>query len=325
MTASGVQDTIPGPEHSLEELILDTVRLYVAPEVSACEITSVPIEAGLSGAAVLRHRVTFQSPRGGPSAVSLITKNATLIERRVLALLQAQGQPCVPFSHSVNLTDDTAALVCMQDLGSHHRPTSLESIEPELVRQEAEGLALIHQANAGKVHELAWLPRVDRQYVHARISQYWEPAWERALARPAFRQEFGRSIAAVEAVAAGVADEIQHLAEDREQLSLLHGDINPSNVLIADERPWLIDWQAACYGPFYLDLPHHLHTVALAEEYRRARVALGAEISYADFAAGFRAAAHFIGLRCIWWTLDLWQEDPTQAHWIRYYLDLITR
>jgi hypothetical protein len=42
------------------------------------------------------------------------------------------------------------------------------------------------------------------------------------------------------------------------------------------------------------------------------------------FAAGFRSAAHYIGLRSIWWTLNLWQEDPTAARWVRHYLNLIT-
>lgn len=128
----------------------------------------------------------------------------------------------------------------------------------------------------------------------------------------------------VESVAAHVADEIERLSADDRALSFIHGDINPSNVLIADGEPKFIDWQSACYGPFYLDLPHHLSIPALAEEYRLARASLGDSILSEEFAAGFRAAAHYIGLRYIWWTLDLWREDPSQSEWVRYYLALIT-
>ena len=140
-----------------------------------------------------------------------------------------------------------------------------------------------------------------------------------------FGREFGGSIAIVEAAAASVADEIAALTEHQENMTLIHGDINPSNVLIADGKPRFIDWQAACLGPFYLDLPHHLCTRALAGEYRRVREELGDVIGPDVFAAGYRAASHYIGLRYIWWTLGLWSQDPTQSHWIRYYLELIGR
>jgi aminoglycoside phosphotransferase (APT) family kinase protein len=282
------------------------------------------MEPGMSGATVARHHVTFDSPGSGSGAVSLVTKQATLLERRVLALLQAQGQPGVPFCHTADLENDTPALVCMQDVGTRHRPTSLEPIAPELVRAEANVLAHVHHANAGPSQPPDWLPRVDRQYVHAHLSEFWEPAWTRAMADIAFRREFGTSIAAVESAARRVADEIEQLADDRRQLSLLHGDLNPSNVLIAGGSPWLIDWQAACYGPFYLDLPQHFHSLALAEEYRRARAELGHNFPEVRFATGFRSAAHYIGLRSIWWTLALWQEDPMEARWVWHYLNLIT-
>lgn len=319
MDSAGVRHDL-----SLEDLILETLRMHVSTDARACEIVSTPVEAGMSGAEILRHRVTFGLPNGGKRTVSLITKNATLVERRVLALLQAQRQPAIPFSYSPNLTDDRLARVCMEDLGSQHRPTSLEPIPPELIRKEAHALARIHHANSARSDQCTWLPRVDRHYVCHQLSRNWEPAWHRAVADNAFRREFGSYITAVEAVAAQVADTMERLSENQRTLSLIHGDINPSNVLITDGEPRFIDWQAACYGTFYLDLPHHFSTPAIVEEYRSARAALGDMISRDDFAAGFRAAAHYIGLRYIWWTLDLWQADSTQSHWVRYYLALIT-
>lgn len=119
--------------------------------------------------------------------------------------------------------------------------------------------------------------------------------------------------------------EIERLVDDARELSVIHGDINPSNVLITGRMPRFIDWQAARYGPFYLDLPHHLNTPAKAAEYRRFRTMLGTEIQPGQFTAGYKAAARYTGLRYIWWTLDLWQQDSSDALWVRCYLDLITR
>jgi Phosphotransferase enzyme family len=287
-------------------------------------MVSVAVEAGLSGAEVLRHHVVFDSPTTGKRTVSLITKNTTLIERRVLALLQDQHQTAIPFNYSVNLMDTGLAPVCLEDLGSERRPTSLETIPPELLRKEARALAHIHHANSAPVDRLAWLPRIDRHYVRDKISRFWEPAWQRAVEDREFRQEFGNCISTVEDTAVNVADEIARVSENEETLSLIHGDINPSNVLITNGGPRFIDWQTACIGPFYLDLPHHLSTPALAGGYLSARASLGVTIAPTDFSIGFRAAAHYIGLRYIWWTLELWQGDRSQSRWVEYYLDLIT-
>ncbi|MDQ2744863.1 MAG: aminoglycoside phosphotransferase family protein [Chloroflexota bacterium] len=227
-----------------------------------------------------------------------MTKEAELVERRVLALLTAQGQPNVPFSHSADLTTDSPALVCLQDLGDVHLPTVLDSITLEAIRREAHGLALIHHANRGRADDLAWLPRADRAYIAGAIMEtYGQPAWSQALADPAFERQFAPYIAAVEDAAARIADEMDALDHNDAARTLIHGDINPSNVLLHAGMPYFIDWQAARYGSFYLDLPHQLHTRDLAESYRAARAALGDEIPADEFGACLRVAAQYIGLR----------------------------
>lgn len=306
-------------------LIAETLRRHVHPAATPVHISAEPIEGGMSGAAVQRNHVECEIEGECGQPVSLITKRTTLVERRVLAWLQEQRQASVPFNYSPNLADDVLDLTCMEDLGSEHRPTSLDPIPVRLIAAEARSLAQIHHANLGRVDELSWLPRVDRRYALDHLDTFWAPAWRRAVESESFRAEFGDRIAAVEAAAAGVAGEIEELIAQQGNLTLIHGDINPSNVLIADGEPHFIDWQAACLGPFYLDLPHHLFTPAMAEEYRRARETLGDTIDPDEFAAGYRAASHYIGLRYIWWTLELWREDPTQSPWVWYYLDLIAQ
>ncbi|HZU12410.1 MAG TPA: aminoglycoside phosphotransferase family protein [Chloroflexota bacterium] len=307
---------------TLPRLIDETLRRHVIGDAQVVAISSEPIEPGLSGATVARHSVTFDS-QGVRRTVSLVTKEASLIERRILALLQEQGQPGIPFNHSLTLTEAVAPL-CLEDLGDVRRPTSLDPISPELIRREASALAGIHHDNASIDPKEFSLPRVDSRYVREHLARLWEPAWQRAVDNVAFRGEFGDAIDAVEAATRQIPDAVEDLAADGRDLTLLHGDLNPGNVLISGGSPYFVDWQAACYGPFYLDLPHHLHTLTAATAYLHARERLGDRIDPQDFAAKFRMAAHYIGLRYIWWTLDLWAEDPADARWVRHYLDLIT-
>lgn len=38
---------------------------------------------------------------------------------------------------------------------------------------------------------------------------------------------------------------------------------------------------------------------------------------------GYRVAARYIGLRYMWWTLELWCEDHSETDWVWFYLRLI--
>lgn len=308
-------------EGSLAEIIEETVQRHVTANGRVTDIVSTPVGGGLSGTPVRRHTVTVEARRRDLT-VSLITKHATGIERRVLDLLQAQKHSCIPYNHAIDRTD-ADALLCMEDLGDRTHPTSLDPIPPGLIQREADALAAIHHVNTGRPGDYSWLPHAGDEYLSAQLATIWEPAWERALEDAAFRHEFADAIDTVEAAAARAPAEIDRLWGDERCLSLLHGDINPSNVLLADGNPHFIDWQAACYGPCYLDLPHHLPTLRVAESYRLARAARGDTIAPDDFAVGFRAAAHYIGLRYLWWTLDLWLEDHSEDRWVRHYFSLV--
>ena len=95
-------------------------------------------------------------------------------------------------------------------------------------------------------------------------------------------------------------------------------------LLVQNGKPYFIDWQAAAWGTLYLDLPHHHCTLAQAEWYRLALAARGYAIRPDVFAARYRVAARYIGLRYIWWTLDYWLSDPTQTAWVQHYVGLVT-
>ncbi|WP_043237074.1 phosphotransferase family protein [Streptomyces violaceusniger] len=51
--------------------------------------------------------------------------------------------------------------------------------------------------------------------------------------------------------------------------TLVHGDINPHNVLLSAGRAWLVDWAAACRGPAWADVAEA--AIRLMEEEHTAR------------------------------------------------------
>jgi thiamine kinase-like enzyme len=232
----------------------------------------------------------------------------------------------VPFAHTLDLTSDTPALLCQQDVGDTCRPTSLDPITDDELRREAEGLAAIHAANLGHSGALGWLPRTDRAYFRDFVlNRCWRPYWKKALENRSFVEQFRRRIAAVEQAAESMVEEMAALAGEAYPLTLVHTDINPSNLLVHHGRPYIIDWQVPHYGTPYLDLPHHFCTLRQAEFYRRALADRGIRIAAADFAERYRAARRCIGFRYLWWTLEEWQPEPPRIAWVTHYLNLILR
>jgi aminoglycoside phosphotransferase (APT) family kinase protein len=312
------------PDTPALDLLLPTLQRFVAADAQLRDVHSVALGGGMSGAAVWRHSVRYASA-AGVSSISLITKHADRHEWRVIEHLQSQQQPNIPFAHTIDATDSQRLQICMQDLGDLNRPTSLDPIsETELVR-EASGLAAIHMANMQQNRQLDWLPTMSASYVQDMLfERAWRPAWETAVADARFAATFRDAIPRVEAAAATIVEDMRALLHEPAAQTLIHADLNPSNVLVSDGKPYFIDWQTAMRGPFYIDLPHHHCTLAQAEHYRQALAALGMAISRQDFAERYRVAARYIGFRYMWWTLEYWLEDQTQTRWVQHYIGLVT-
>jgi phosphotransferase family enzyme len=306
------------------DLLPATVARYIGPAARVVAVRELPISAGASGAAVRRYELTLAGVPPAQATLRLVTKEAGLIERHALAHLHAQGAPGVPFSHALDGHTAAPALVAMQDVGDIHRPDSLSPIPDALLGREAATLAAIHAANWGRGADVPWLPRADRAYYARMIEEVaWRPHWEQAVADPAFRAAFAAELPRVEAAAAHIVDEMAALAAEGDALTLVHTDINPSNVLWHAGTVYVVDWQAAHYGPAYLDVPHHFPTPALAEHYRAALAAQGIAILPAAFHARWRTAARYTALRYMWWTFDAWRADAADAVWVRHYCAML--
>jgi fructosamine-3-kinase len=312
------------PDESVLDLLSGTLQRFVAADAHIVHLNSVPLRGGMSGSAVWRHTIQYTTGVGA-ATIQLITKDADRQEWRVLQHLQSQQQPNIPFAHTIDTAHHERLLICLQDVGDHNRPTSLDPISETELAREATGLAAIHTANFQQHTRLDWLPSMSPTYVQDMLfTRAWRPAWETAVAHARFATTFRDAIPRVEAAAATIVDDMRALLREPASQTLIHADLNPSNVLVYNGYPYFIDWQTAMRGPFYIDLPHHHCTLTQAEHYRQALAAQGHDIARQDFAERYRVAARYIGFRYMWWTLDYWREDPTQTPWVQHYLNLVT-
>jgi aminoglycoside phosphotransferase (APT) family kinase protein len=312
-------------EADIGPLLEATLRYMVHADATLLDASSQTITRGVSGAEVRRHSVGVRVPDGPDTVISLITKMSDRIERSTLAHLNAQGQPAVPLSHARAVDLDGPDWICLQDLGDDGRPDVLSPLPEETLVSEVAGLASIHAVNAAGVEELTWLPRADREYARSMIDDvFWRPHWESVVTQNDFHEEFGTWLPRVEAAAAKVVDEVAALDADPGDRTLVHTDINPGNVLVHDRKAFFIDWNDAHRGSFYLDLPHHLCTLELAERYREVVERFGVAINPSDFEERYRIAARYTALRYMWWTFEAWRDDRDVAgEWILHYFGML--
>jgi hypothetical protein len=307
---------------AVTSLVGTTISQFISPVTAITGIEALPIDEGVSGAPINRVGVSYTKD-GALAYAQLILKHCSEIERRVLARLQGPPRH-VPFAVWSAYDENGGSLVCLQDLGERQRPDSLSAIDPELQRREAQALADIHVSNLN-APDLEWLPWADQTYYSWAIEQqFFRGAWKKATAIRAFVDRFGHYVDAVEDTAMHIVDAMVSLSADSRWTTLVHTDINPSNVLVLADEPFIIDWDTARRGPLFLDLPHHLSTREQAEDYRLALEQRGVTIDPAEFGTLYRTAARYTGLRYIWWTLESWHTDHTMDVWVEHYLRMIT-
>jgi hypothetical protein len=287
-----------------EQLLEQTIRRYVRPGARVVGFDARPMrenERGYSGAQMERYVGAYRTPEGEAETITLITKEAPLLERRVLDLLTSQSQ-CVPFSHTLDLATDRPMLVCQQDLGTD---SSQWPPSTELDRQAAHCLARIHYTNLGRATELAWLPRADRAYVERLILADYREQLPRAMERPEFMAEYGDVARQMEEAVGPLLAAMDSVWAEGDSLTLIHADMMDNHVLVHAGRPYLIDWGQARYGSFYLDLPNYF-TPDSVLSYRDALAELGLDIPKDEFMRRYREAGRYPGFKYIGFLLHLW-------------------
>jgi aminoglycoside phosphotransferase (APT) family kinase protein len=300
-------------DHDELQAILRADEAWYGSSGAGTAVTVDTVTPGASGASI--RRVTMGHH-------SFILKQSTRWERRALDWLAPTG--AVPRMMSLKDVDDAEPFLVLEDLGGEHRPTSFDPLPDGWREQEAAALATIHLRGTPPGDDV---PLVDEAYLEWTIEeQFFRPAWSRSMHLEAFRDRFGRDIPGIEQAAATIIDEVMTLVDEPALRTLVHLDINPSNVMVKDGAPRIIDWGSSRVGPLVLDLPHHFETRELAEIYRRALGMQGRGLESAAFDRWYAIAARYTGLRYVWWTLDWFAAEPDDAaRWVSHYLELVLR
>jgi len=288
---------------------------------------------GYSGAMLRYYDVTY-TLRGNVERMAIVTKEASLVERRTLAWLNEHGL-AVPFSYIADLTTDESVSVCMAYAGD-------SAPAQGSVQKVAHALAVIHHAALEHGSDLTWLPPADNTFLTERIVDIcWRRPWRHLSTgegyanwygqfQPAiepdvaFNEAFGAIYPLLEKRAKRFADDMAALWAAGDSLTLVHCDFHDSNVRWQAGRPRLLDWEQAQYGSLYIDLPNYFSRQE-ALLYRNALADLGHTIPRDKFLAGYDAACPYPGFKYFGIGLWNWRHgDLAQRHKnVQYWIDMV--
>ncbi|MEK8129980.1 phosphotransferase [Paenibacillus filicis] len=302
------------------ELIQNTLRKFINPNAEVLSVENQPIHMGLQAVDLNRHHVQFKTD-GAARSLSLISKRATSIERRVLSRLYSQ-KANVPFSLSHAPDEEERSLLCIQDVDFQTDYTNLNM--NALQKKEPKVLAHIHISNYGQRKELSWLPAADGLHIEKMVNERWLPQWETAKRQEPFLEVFGEYLSSVEAVAATISEDMKMVIHDEQSQTLIHNDLNPGNVLVQHNTDvFFIDWEETRYGSLFLDVPLRCRTQQQIEEYREVLADANIEISSHRFEQLYQIASRYLGLRYMSWNLGAWTSHSQAKEDLRKYLDMV--
>lgn len=272
---------------------------------------------GESGSQVRYFNVKNTDPQGVVHQDSLVTKSASLLERRVLNLLSGQGC-AVPPVVIPNTNEDERALVYMPYLEARP-PLDMGHPESPLTLSIADGLAGIHAANRNQPP--SWLPHTSEDFLGRLWLHAWREWWQSNLKHPEFATEFGAYTSQLEAAMQRFTRILDDLTAEGETLTVLNVDLIPDHIRVWRGEARFIDWEQSSYGSLYLDLPNYF-TVETVLVYRDALARHGYSISETEFLERYHEVGRYMGLRYLGHALWQWAqggEQRRQGRWFLYY------
>lgn len=248
---------------------------------------------------------------------TLVTKSASLLERRIVNLLSSQ-KCAVPPVYIPDVTSEGRALIFMPFL--HERPPQdLSHFQSALTQSVADGLAGIHIANRQKPQP--WLPHTSADFSKRLWLYAWREEWEKNLRDAEFLAEFGVYDQPLKTAMENFMRVVEVLTAESETLTLLNVDLIPDHIRLWRGEARFIDWEQSSYGTLYLDLPNYF-SLESALSYRDALARHGHEIPVMEFMERFREVGRYMGLRYLGYSLWCWgQGGDTRRNnrWFLYY------
>lgn len=253
-----------------------------------------------------------------------VAKHATLLERRVIDLIQGQGG-AVPETRIPDA--DTPGRRWIYQRFADEVPADEMHSDPDapLTASVAAGLAHLHAANLQRCPD--WLPAVEADpitelYLEASFRQ-----WDKTMANDDFASELGHHTGPLHEARNRLVDLIRDLCAEGSLCTLINSDLTPDHIRRGpDGAAVFIDWEQACYGPLFIDLVNFFDADSVPV-YRAALAAEGVEIEPRQFMELFSGAGHWMGLRYLEVGLLAWQLPADDPDWaevragLRHFFD----
>ncbi len=296
-------------------------RIHQLPDLRVASIRVLPSpRQGASGAEVQLLLVRWRSAAGAQGEERLVCKHAGLVERRIMQLLQAQGQAVPPSQSPAHAGDSPGRAPLLMPFARSRPPERIlgDPYAP-LTQEVAQGLARIHAANRQKRPH--WLPRASDDYTKRINLIETQMAWQRCMANAHFRRDYGQYDGPLRESRARLLSLLEALEDEGECCTLINTDLHPDHIRLHGTRPVFIDWEQACYGPLYLDLVNYF-TLETALLYRDALAAAGHAIDTTVYMQRFREAGRYMGLRYLEVGLLNWLAGGAawrQGRWFFHY------
>lgn len=271
---------------------------------------------GYSGSLLRYLEVASCDPQGTTALERVVVKQASLQERRIVALLDRQGC-AVPPVVIPDVEADGRAPIYMPYLDE--RPPGSDGYGGPITSSMAQGLAGIHAAN--RQRPPPWLPHTAEDYLGRLWLRAWRVQWEANLAQPEFAAEFSAFTTRLERAHEQLLRQLEALTAEATSLTLLNVDLIPDHIRLWRGRVCLIDWEQASYGSFYLDLPNAF-SVETALAYRDALAGYGHPVPEIEFLERFHAVSPYMGLRYLGFSLWQWAQggaERERGRWFLYY------
>jgi aminoglycoside phosphotransferase (APT) family kinase protein len=109
---------------------------------------------------------------------------------------------------------------------------------------------------------------------------------------------------------------VDEIWQEGTTITLIHGDLHSGNVVTASGQPYIIDWDHARYGSFYLDLPN-LFPGENVRRYYRSLARSGVVIDERQFAERYCEMGRYVGFKYLAYVLFHWHQRDEPGSWVR--------
>ncbi len=263
-------------------------------------------EQGESGCEICYYKVHLTRDPKQLETKEMISKEALLLERRILALLCEEKQ-AVPPTFIPNISSERSRFCQI------YADPQIEGHGPfdPVTKAYAYALVRIHYMNLGQRPE--WLPLATKNFEDHLWLRARHKEWQLNLAIPKFAIEYGRYTDRLDDSLSRLLTFLHQLTIDSTSLTVINTDLIPNDIRSIDGRPVFIDWDQAAFGSFYLDLPKYF-SVETALCYRDALAQLGLDIHPALFMDRFHEIGHYMGLRYLEVGLQAWHFQEIELN-----------